>query len=54
MRMILQIIISNGILDLVSGILAIKLAWELGFGPNLGWELGFGTPPSRPSINDQV
>ena len=26
-----------------------KLAWELGFGPNLGWELGSGTPPSRPS-----
>ena len=39
--MILQIIISNGILDLVTGILA-KLAWEL----------GFGTPPSRPSPDE--
>ena len=29
--------------NLVTGILA-KLAWDLGFGPNLGWELGFGTP----------
>ena len=29
--------------NLVTGILA-KLAWDLGFGPNLVWELGFGTP----------
>ena len=34
MRMILQIIISNGILDLVTGIWQ-KLAWELGFGTPL-------------------
>ena len=47
MRMILQIIISNGILDLVTGILA-KISLELGFGPNLGWELGFGTPLHDP------
>ena len=47
--MILQIIISNGILDFVTGILA-KLAWELGFGPNLGWELGFGTPLHNPLL----
>ena len=45
--MILKIIISNWILDLVTGILQ-KLAWELGFGPNLGWELGFGTPLHDP------
>ena len=36
--MILQIIINNGILDLVTGI----------FGPNLGWELEFGTPLHDP------
>ena len=35
--------------NLVTGILA-KLAWDLGFGPNLGWELGFGTPLHDPHI----
>ena len=29
-----------------------KLAWELGFGPNLGWELGFGTPLHDPQISE--
>ena len=27
-----------------------KLAWELGFEPNLGWELGFGTPLHDPHL----
>ena len=27
-----------------------QLAWELGFGPNLGWELGFGTPLHEPLL----
>ena len=45
--MILQIIISKGILDLVTGILA-KISLGTGIWANLGWELGFGTH-SRPS-----
>ena len=31
-----------------------KLAWELGFGPDLGWELGFGTPLHDPLKNPFV
>ena len=36
--------------NLVTGILA-KLAWDLGFGPNLGWELGFGTSLHDPQFS---
>ena len=48
--MILQIIISNGILDLVTGILA-KISLGSGIWANLGWELGFGTPLHDPHFS---
>ena len=48
MRMILQIIISNGILDLVTGILAkISLGTGIWAKSRLGTEIWY--PPSRPS-----
>ena len=50
MRMILQIIISNGILGLVTGILA-KISLETGIWAKFGLGTGIWYPPSRPSDN---
>ena len=49
MRMILQIIISNGILDLVTGILA-KISLGTGIWAKFRLGTGIWYPPSRPSI----
>ena len=48
MRMILQIIISNGILDLVTGILA-KISRGTGIWAKFRLGTGIWYPPSRPS-----
>ena len=48
MRMILQIIISNGILDLVTGILA-KISLGTGIWAKFRLGTGIWYPPSRPS-----
>ena len=53
MRMILQIIISNGILDLVTGILA-KISLGTGIWAKFRLGTGIWYPPSRPSIQDYV
>ena len=50
MRMILQIIISNGILDLVTGILA-KISLGTGIWAKFRLGTGIWYPPSRPSLN---
>ena len=50
MCMILQIIISNGILDLVTGILA-KISLGSGIWAKFGLGTGIWYPPSRPSDN---
>ena len=51
--MILQIIISNGILDLVTGVLAkISLGTEIWAKFRLG--TGIWYPPSRPSLSGQT
>ena len=50
MRMILQIIISNGILDLVTGILA-KISLGTGIWAKFRLGTGIWYPPSRPSEN---
>ena len=49
--MILQIIISDGILDLVTGILA-KISLGTGIWAKFRLGTGIWHPPSRPSIND--
>ena len=49
MRMILQIIISNGTLDLVTGILA-KISLGTGIWAKFRLGTGIWYPPSRPSI----
>ena len=49
MRMILQIIISNGILDLVTGILA-KISLGTGIWAKFRLGTGIRYPPSRPSL----
>ena len=48
MRMILQTIISNGILDLVTGILA-KISLGTGIWAKFRLGTGIWYPPSRPS-----
>ena len=48
--MILQIIISNGILDLVTGILA-KISLGTGIWAKFRLGTGIWYPPSRPSFN---
>ena len=48
MRMILQIIISNGILDLLTGILA-KISLGTGIWAKFRLGTGIWYPPSRPS-----
>ena len=48
--MILQIIISNGILDLVTGILA-KISRGTGIWAKFRLGTGIWYPPSRPSVN---
>ena len=50
MRMILQIIISNGILDLVTGILA-KISLGTGIWAKFRLGTGIWYPPSRPSLD---
>ena len=49
MRMSLQIIISNGILDLVTGILA-KISLGTGIWAKFRLGTGIWYPPSRPSL----
>ena len=49
MRMSLQIIISNGILDLVTGILA-KISLGTGIWAKFRLGTGIWYPPSRPSV----
>ena len=48
--MILQIIISNGILDLVTGILA-KISLGTGIWAKFRLGTGIWYPPSRPSVD---
>ena len=50
--MILQIIISNGILDLVTGILA-KISLGTGIWAKFRLGTGIWYPPSRPSVNNE-
>ena len=52
MRMILQIIIRNGILGLVTGILA-KLSLGTGIWAKFRLGTGIWYPPSRPSVEDE-
>ena len=51
--MILQIIISNGILDLVTGILA-KISLGTGIWAKFRLGTGIWYPPSRPSSKDDI
>ena len=51
MRMILQIIISNGILDLVTGILE-KISLGTGIWAKFRLGTGIWYPPSQPSPNE--
>ena len=53
MRMILQIIISNGILDLVTGILA-KISLGTGIWAKFRLGTGIWYPPSRPSMIEKA